>query len=732
MIPSFHPVRRQRKIAARARADKTLSPAQLEMLRRAEPRRIDPNSGLEIKTLRELLYSSSKIRYPDMPSFSYPGMLERELSNSAISPFTSSGGAFWTSSNRPRIAVVGGGMSGLLCAWQLRKLGASVDLYEASPAPNGSPTAPQGAGRIRPVTILQGNAGTRAELGAMRFPDTSYLFWHYLRLMVYETPNDLSREFTEFPNPGKVPTYLSGEKSLSPFWEPGGIPGLYDGESSDDVNYLAIQERHIDVFLHVRASNGLTLEKVTEIMLGEISGDLDEVKLFWKEISDRYRGTSYRQFLETNQFSAVDIGVIGYLGVGTGGFAPLFDTSVLEVMRLFIWSYESEFAVPELYRYPYGLWSTLVNLPDVRLNYDTRAECVSYHRSMNKYSIGTSRDVGERFDYDYVVCAMTHKAARNLLSNANSSSPDIVMPYSRAQYPSATSLFRNDIEAQQGLSSVKIFQIMAGPSLPSMFPPPSPPLPVPFSSVAPRNGADYGRSIRVVFGKTGTTNGGAPLGVTYMLPYLNENFVSARAIVGLQYSWGDDSTRLRAGLLSAAPIRDALDHSGVFASQEAGLVRLVTNAVLSRIEQSNAGNFKASTPNVVDGTTHVEYFGAAATSLSLGYFSIVDWDHVPNVNMGFKLDKPGIGRSSIYHFRLAANGNVADLLSAQQWDNATTLDHSVKGLYFCGDSFSHYGGWVEGAFQSALNVTAGIVYTAAKASGRLCDLSQHARDLVTG
>src|ERR1700744_2326576 len=114
MIPSFHPVRRRREIAARARADKTLSPAEQEMLRRAEPRRIDPDSGLEIKTLNDLLDSSRKVRYPDMPFFSYPDMLAAELGDSGSSPFTLTGAAFWTGGSGPRIAVVGGGMSGLL------------------------------------------------------------------------------------------------------------------------------------------------------------------------------------------------------------------------------------------------------------------------------------------------------------------------------------------------------------------------------------------------------------------------------------------------------------------------------------------------------------------------------------------------------------------------------------------------------------------------------------------
>ncbi|NKJ50666.1 hypothetical protein CIC12_28865 [Burkholderia sp. SG-MS1] len=708
MIPSFHPVRRHREIAAGVRA---------------EPRRVDSASGLGIKTLSELLDSSKKVRYPDAPFFSYPGMLAGELEHPDVSPFTVSGKPFWADAGTaPRVAIVGGGMSGLLCAWQLKKLGASVDIYEASAMPNGNPSAPQGAGRLRPANVLPNSANTRSELGCMRFPDTSYLFWHYLRLMVYKGSGSdgLAKEFTEFPNPGKIPTYLAGEKTLSPLWGAGGIDDLYNGESSGDLNYHDIQNRHIEAFLNVRASNNLTLNEVIGIMIGGVNDpvQLGRVRDFWKEISLRYNTVKYREFIEANGLGA-DLDVIGYLGVGTGGFAPLFETSVLEVMRLFVWNYESEYAVPDLYLYPFELKNKLEKL-GVKLFYTTTVRHVSYNPNplVKKYSIGIGS--AESFSYDYVVCAMSHKAAYKLLSEGRPTEQGVVMPYSRVQYPTATSRFRDDIEKQQGMSSVKIFQTMGGPAAGSTF--------GPFSSVNPTNGVGYGRGIRVVFGKYGD----APLGVTYILPYISQVFQTSRAAVGLQYSWGNDSVRLINDVAEAdANVRSALDEHGVFVARRPNseFVKRVVSGVSTRVQSKTLVN------NVDNGKTHPEYFApdraGGANPGEEGYFAIVNWDQVPQVHMGFKLDAPGIGRDSIYHFRFTSDVPAGSLLPGA-WDNEKGVDRSVKNLYFCGCSFSQYGGWVEGAFQSALNATAGIVYAAAKDLNRLGDLSSHAKQLITG
>lgn len=703
MIPSFYPVKYRLK-------------GKIKSLRE------DPNTGLDIQTLQELLDNARKVRYPDLPHFSYPEMLAGEFNNQRISPFTINGSAFWTTANKPRIAVVGGGMSGLLSAWQLSKLGAAVDLFEASTEPNSTVANPQGAGRIKPVNITPGDQNTRVEFGAMRFPDTSYLFWHYLKV---SKDLSLSQEFTEFPNPGKVPTYLSGDRSISPYWGPGGIEELFQGVVGEP-NYSVLQGRHIDAFIEVSAE-GLTLGEISGIMLGgnATPQQLTQVQNAWDSLSGTYYNVSYRNFLVSKGFSSDEIRVLGYLGLGTGGFEPLFNTSVLDVMRLIVWNYAAEYAVPDLYTYPFALKEKLRESIDSNggaLNYSHSVGAVFYNQSSRQYQLQVNGSTLSE-TYDYVVLAMTHKAAYSLLTRQVQVPSGSVQPYA----PGPTSLLRDDIRDQQGMSSIKIFQTAGGPGAAFSM--------GPFSSVNPTNGSNYKRYIGVVFGKASNnaTTGNTQLGVTYMLPY-----VDTRLNLGLQYSWGNDAITLGDELRQVDNVvAQALDTTGTYVgrtsqTQPLSITNTVFNALEGRLREDNDAP-KFTAPNVVNSSTHPHFFvptrEGGGNPPDEGNFAIVDWDSVPNINMGFKLDAPGKGMRSIYHFKRLATTPAIDLYPIA-WDNSIIIDHSVKGLYFSGDSFSHYGGWVEGAFQAALNTVAGIVYAAADALGQKDQLSRYTLELI--
>lgn len=699
MIPSFYPVKYRLK-------------GKIKSLR------ADPNTGLEIQTLQNLLDNAKKVRYPDLPHFSYPEMLAGEFSNQRTSPFTLNGSAFWTTGNKPRIAVVGGGMSGLLSAWQLSKLGASVDLFEASDEPNNTVANPQGAGRIKPVNITPGDQNTRVEFGAMRFPDTSYLFWHYLKV---SKDLSLNQEFTEFPNPGKVPTYLSGDKSISPYWGPGGIEDLFHGVDGEP-NYQDLQNKHIDAFIEVTAE-GLNLGEISEIMLGGSANpqQLTQVQKAWESLSKTYYNVSYHNFLVNKGFTSDEIRVLGYLGLGTGGFEPLFDTSVLDVMRLIVWNYAAEYAVPDLYTYPFALKEKLRESIDSNggaLNYSHSVGAVFYNQSSGKYHLQVNGSTSHETYYDYVVLAMTHKAAYSLLTRQVLVPSRSVQPYSSGP----DSLLRDDIRDQQAMSSVKIFQTMGGPD--STF------SGGPFSSITPTQSVNYNQSLRVVFGKTGLD----PIGVSYMLPYGNDG-VPRQRLLGLQYSWGQDSVTLGNTLLAKdTQVSEQINAGGIAIGRHTvSSSSLITFSVYGATQSRLVS--KETTSNVINGTTHPNFFlpdrppHSSSPVVGEGYYAVVYWDKVPNINMGFKLDAPGKGMRSIYHFKKLATTPGSALLPGS-WDTATAIDHSVKGLYFSGDSFSHYGGWVEGAFQAALNTVAGIVYAAADALGQKGQLSRHTIELI--
>ena len=84
------------------------------------------------------------------------------------------------------VAIVGAGISGMIAAHELMKLGLKPVLYEASHM----------GGRLRSQQFESAPTGVIAELGGMRFPVSSTAFYHYVDLLGLPTapfPNPLTR-----------------------------------------------------------------------------------------------------------------------------------------------------------------------------------------------------------------------------------------------------------------------------------------------------------------------------------------------------------------------------------------------------------------------------------------------------------------------------------------------------------------------------------------------------------
>lgn len=81
------------------------------------------------------------------------------------------------------VAVIGGGLSGIVAAYELMKMGLRPVVYEADRI----------GGRLRTVGFEGCDENLTAEMGAMRFPPSSTALQHYIDLVGLET--------TPFPNP---------------------------------------------------------------------------------------------------------------------------------------------------------------------------------------------------------------------------------------------------------------------------------------------------------------------------------------------------------------------------------------------------------------------------------------------------------------------------------------------------------------------------------------------------
>ncbi|RSS90197.1 amine oxidase, partial [Streptomyces sp. WAC02707] len=81
------------------------------------------------------------------------------------------------------VAVIGGGLSGIVAAYELMKMGLKPVVYEADKI----------GGRLRTVGFDGCDESLTAEMGAMRFPPSSTALQHYIDLVGLET--------RPFPNP---------------------------------------------------------------------------------------------------------------------------------------------------------------------------------------------------------------------------------------------------------------------------------------------------------------------------------------------------------------------------------------------------------------------------------------------------------------------------------------------------------------------------------------------------
>src|ERR1700756_2761680 len=129
------------------------------------------------------------------------------------------------------VAVIGAGISGLVAAYELMRLGLKPVVYEAA----------RMGGRLR-SQAFEGAEGVVAELGGMRFPVSSTSFYHYVDMLGLQT--------RPFPNPltaaaGSTVIDLEGETHYARTLA--NLPPLFTevadawARALEDVSFTAIQ-----------------------------------------------------------------------------------------------------------------------------------------------------------------------------------------------------------------------------------------------------------------------------------------------------------------------------------------------------------------------------------------------------------------------------------------------------------------------------------------------------------
>ena len=265
--------------------------------------------------------------YIDTPDFSYDQWLNYLQANSL---------PIGSVQNFPMVAIIGGGVSGLCAAYELSRAGCQVYVYEQ---------ASQVGGRCSSYLFNQ-NSTDIAEMGSMRFPRSEFILDYYLRTLGL-VPGGLS-SLPLFPDPGTVNTYLSYQGSQDVWTAGGDLPAGFD---TVNTGWGAFYKNGITT------NNGQNVlyQPAASIAQTLASNDVETASGLWADYIKRFgQMTFYGALYELFSGKGVgengvqydipggtpwtfnDFDRFGALGVGSGGFGPLYPIGFTEIFRLLI------------------------------------------------------------------------------------------------------------------------------------------------------------------------------------------------------------------------------------------------------------------------------------------------------------------------------------------------------------------------------------------------------------
>ena len=226
------------------------------------------------------------------------------------------------------VAIIGAGISGLVCAYELMKLGLRPVVYEAS----------QLGGRLRSQPF-EGAPGIIAELGGMRFPVSSTTFYHYV--------DRLGLESKPFPNPltpaaGSTVINLEGE--------------TYYARTLDD---LPVQFKQVADAYHAALEEHAQYSRLQAAIRAR---DVKAIKDIWNPLVREWDERTFYDFVtRSSAFSKLSFRhreIFGQVGFGTGGWDSDFPNSMLEILRVNVTECDDHqrLIVGGVEQVPQGIW----------------------------------------------------------------------------------------------------------------------------------------------------------------------------------------------------------------------------------------------------------------------------------------------------------------------------------------------------------------------------------------
>jgi tryptophan 2-monooxygenase len=232
-----------------------------------------------------------------------------------------------------RVCIIGAGAAGICAAYELFRAGLDPVVYEATDRIGGRTDS-------RYFRGTSGESGVIAELGAMRVPTSCKAFYHYAGL--------LDLKYADFPDPGKVFTKLYYDNHTYDWYAGQKPPGPFEKIHDDFTRFIAsLTDPVFDPWKR---------------------GDLDGVRSAWQALIDRYADASFIHAITQGipKWGPRERKAFGALGMGSGGFGPLYPVGFLEMLRVLVNQWETD---QQLIRYGIGglvdgLHARVVQRPD--------------------------------------------------------------------------------------------------------------------------------------------------------------------------------------------------------------------------------------------------------------------------------------------------------------------------------------------------------------------------------
>ncbi|WP_394883755.1 flavin monoamine oxidase family protein [Clostridium tertium] len=300
-----------------------------------------------------------------------------------------------------KVAIIGAGEAGLAAAFELRKIGCDITLFEATKRIGG---------KVYTYYFDRKNR-KYGELGEISIPVSHYTTWHYINLFNLET-----RPFVNNNNNSLL--YIRGAKALNDQKGKQVVKNIHPKFDLSNSDKKKLKEQ-VDKKFYKKYLESLTLEERRELL---------EIKDKYSEKIEQIDKLSYRKAYENAGFSEEAISMLGYLD----GSKQFFQIGLMEILQRY-YTVDSEFNYyikDGMINLPLSLYGALFDenekifngidkekLGNVKAKMGTPVEGIysseTEDRITIKYAEGEmKKEVLEKFDY--VICTIPFQSLRRM------------------------------------------------------------------------------------------------------------------------------------------------------------------------------------------------------------------------------------------------------------------------------------------------------------------------------